>query len=71
MKKVKNRPQPALIIAALMLIGSCVSLVRLADDGRAWATFAANRHVYSEGVLDTGTLMDRYGTVLAHAGDGT
>ena len=71
MKKVKNRAQSALIIAALIIVGICVYLVRLADDGQAWATFSANRHIYSDGVLDTGTVLDRNGVVLAHAGDGT
>jgi cell division protein FtsI/penicillin-binding protein 2 len=71
MKKVKRRAQSALLIAGMLVIGLCVYLIRLADDGRDWATFEANRHIYHEGILDTGTLLDRNGVVLAHAGDGT
>lgn len=71
MKKVKRRAQSALLIAAMLVVGLCVYLIRLADDGRDWATFKANLQIYSDGILDTGTLLDRYGIVLAHAGDGT
>ena len=70
MKKVKQRAQAALLIAALLIVGLCIYLIRLADDGKDWATFPANRHVYSDGVLDTGTVLDRNGALLAHAGDG-
>ena len=39
MKKVKRRATAALLIAALLVVGLSVYLVRLADDGGAWASY--------------------------------
>ena len=39
MKKVKRRAASALLIAALLVVGLAVYLVRLADDGGAWASY--------------------------------
>ena len=70
MKKVKRRASAALLLAGLLVIGLVIYLIRLVDDGQDWVMFRANNTVYSGGVLDTGTLTDRNGVVLAHAGDG-
>lgn len=70
MKKVKTRAVSALIIAGCIVIGLCLYIIRYFDDGEAWASFQSNRSVFSQGVLDTGTVTDRNGIVLAHAGDG-
>ena len=70
MKKVKRRAACALLLAAAIIVGMAVFLIRLADDGAAWAMFRANPDVYQNGVLNTGTLTDRNGVLLAQAGDG-
>ena len=57
MKKVKRRATAALLIAALLVVGLAVYLVRLADDGRAWAS-------YFSGGTPGGTILDRNGVVL-------
>ncbi|HBR08698.1 MAG TPA: penicillin-binding protein [Clostridiales bacterium] len=63
MKKVKRRATAALLIAAMLIIGVAVYLVRLADDGGAWATY------FSSSVA-AGTITDRNGTVL-YTSDGS
>lgn len=70
MKKVKRRAYSALLIAGLLVVGMVVYLIRLVDDGKAWATFQANRSVYKDGILNVGTVYDRDGKLLAHAGNG-
>lgn len=70
MKRVKRRATAALLLAAALLVGLGIFLVRLYQNGADWALYAANRSVYKDGVLDTGTLTDREGVVLASAGDG-
>ena len=70
MKKVKRRAACALLIAAAIIVGMAVYLVRLADHGADWAMFRANPDVYQNGVLNTGTLTDRNGLLLAQAGNG-
>ena len=57
MKKVKRRATAALLIAALLVVGLAVYLVRLADDGGAWAS-------YFSGGTPGGTILDRNGVVI-------
>lgn len=57
MKKVQRRAAAALLIAALLVVGLAVYLVRLADDGGAWAS-------YFSGGTPGGTILDRNGVVL-------
>lgn len=68
MKRVKRRATAALLIAAALLLGLAVFLGKLFLDGADWAMYPANRSVYADGVLKTGTLTDRNGVVLARAG---
>ena len=70
MKKVKRRATFAMLIALALVAGLVLYAVRFALDGSAWAAFSANRSIYQDGVLNTGTVTDRNGTVLAHAGGG-
>lgn len=70
MKKVTRRATSALLIAALLIVGLGIFVVRLSRDGYAWAVFRADQSVYSNGVLNTGTVTDRNGVLLASAGGG-
>ncbi len=69
MKKVTTRAFAALLIAALILGGMGLYIFRLARDGDDWASFYANDSVYTNGQLNEGTVTDRYGTLLAFAGE--
>ena len=57
MKKVKNRAWASLLIALLLVVGLAVYLVKLADNGGAWAT-------YFNGGTPGGTILDRNGVTL-------
>jgi len=70
MKKIKNRAYFSMLIALGLVLGLCIFTVRLFADGKDWVMLRANQSVFNEGVLDTGTITDRNGVVLAHAGDG-
>lgn len=65
MKKVTTRSYAAIIVAALLLVGLGVYLVRLASDGGDWAGFYANDSVYKNGALNCGVVTDRNGVTLA------
>ena len=69
MKKVTTRSFAALLLAALILLGFAVYLVRLVRDGGDWAAFYANDSVYKNGALDRGTVTDRDGTLLAFSNE--
>ena len=62
MKKVKNRAWSSLIIAMLLVVGLGVYLVKLADNGGAWAT-------YFNGGTPGGTILDRGGVTLYSSTD--
>ena len=67
MKKIKNRAYFAVLIALGLVLGLCIFTVRLFSDGKDWVMMRANQSVFNEGVLDTGTVTDRNGVVLAFA----
>ena len=64
MKKLEKRAILCLLLSAVLVLGTCLFIVRLAMDGDEWATYYANQHVFSEGLLAKGEVYDRDGTVL-------
>lgn len=66
MKKLERRAALCLVLAGFLLAGLAVFLFRFAADGSRWASSPFNRHLYnSEGVLISGTVLDRDGDVLS------
>ena len=66
MNKVQHRAVSALLIAALILVGIGVYIVRYLQDGAKWATFAVSGN-YTSGIVSMGRILDRNGVVLAEA----
>lgn len=64
MKKLEGRALMCIALAAVLIIGLCVFIAKLAIHGDDWASFYANVHVYSQGRLAVGTVYDRNGNVL-------
>ena len=68
MKKIEKRALLCLLLAAVLVLGLGVYVVRYALYGSRWASFAANRHLYnSQGQLSVGRVLDRDGDVLSWA----
>ena len=66
MKKLERRALLCLVLAGLLLAGLVVFVGLWAVRGEKWASSAFNRHLYnSQGVLISGTVLDRNGTVLS------
>lgn len=70
MNKLAKRAWFALALAGVLLVGLVVIVVRYFKDSPDWVTFQNNPHVYNNGVMDSGTIVDRDGTVLLDATDG-
>ena len=70
MKKIKNRAYFAMLIALGLVFGIAIFTVRLFTDGKDWVMLRANQSVFNGGVMDTGTVTDRNGVILASAGNG-
>ena len=68
MKKIEKRAFLCLILAAALVLGLGLYVVRYVLYGSRWASFAANRHLYnSQGQLSVGRVLDRDGDVLSWA----
>ena len=67
MKKLTSRTLICLILALMLAVGTGVFVVRWFTQGGAWVSFSANDHLYRNGVLKQGTILDRNGVVLAQA----
>lgn len=71
MKKIERRSLICLILALLLAAGMLVFLGKYFMDGGSWASSAFNRHLYNtNGVLASGSVLDRDGDVLTTAKDG-
>lgn len=70
MKKVSKRAVAVLFLSFLLLIGSAAFVVRYFLHGADWAVFPGNPHTYSNGILNSGILTDRSGTVVLDATEG-
>ena len=71
MKKIERRAVVCSILALLLTIGMGIFLFRYLTDGGSWASSAFNRHLYhTDGVLASGTVLDRDGDVLSTVENG-
>ena len=71
MKKIERRAVVCSILALLLTIGMGIFLFRYLTDGGSWASSAFNRHLYNtDGVLASGTVLDRDGDVLSTVENG-
>jgi len=69
MRKLEKRAILCLLLSGVLVLGTCLFVVRLAADGDEWATYYANEHVFSEGLLAKGKIYDRNGTLLLENDD--
>ena len=53
-----------LLIAAVLFLGLVVFTFRLVNDGGKWASFYGNTQIYTDGVINRGTITDRNDELL-------
>ena len=70
MNRVKTRTFTALIFVFAMLAGLVFYVLSYLHDGARWASFQANRNVYTNGMVLTGSILDRNGVILTSASNG-
>ena len=68
MRKLEGRSMICLLLILAMLAGLLFFVVRLELNGSKWASFYANDHIYSDGILNTGEITDRNGETLLKNG---
>ncbi len=64
MKKQERRAKIFLVLAAVLFMGILVFTWRFITKGGEWAGFYGNTQIYTNGVLNRGTIYDRNGTLL-------
>jgi peptidoglycan glycosyltransferase len=65
MNKIRQRTAAVLALVGLLVLGIILYLGRYLQDGADWAAFPVNGHAFTDGVLTSGTILDRNGTVLS------
>ncbi len=68
MRQLKRRAIFVLLFALLLVVGVCIFLGLYVANGSQWASFSANRHIYSNGQMASGAIYDRKG-ILLYDGD--
>ena len=70
MNNITNRTIVTVILAILLLAGTGFFVFKLVTNGSEWASFSANSHLYSNGILNSGQILDRDGETLAAINEG-
>ena len=70
MKSVEKRTWFALILACILLFGVLSFVIRYFLYAERWVSFTGSPHVYTNGKLDTGEIVDRSGRVLYTSASG-
>lgn len=64
MKKLERRSIICLLLAAILFLGLVLFVFRLVTKGGDWATFYANTQIYTDGIINRGTIKDRNDKLL-------
>lgn len=71
MNKILKRSFILFLVIFAFAAGLLLYYISLATKGDVWATYPANKHIYSDGILTkAGQITDRNGTVLAETKNG-
>ena len=71
MKKLQHRTFFVLLFILLLCAGLVILTSFYVTQGAQWASFSANRHVFSDGSIASGAIKDRNGEMLYNCGEGT
>ena len=61
MRKQERRAWICLMLVMVLLAGVGLFGYRFVKSGGEWATFYGNTQIYTDGVINRGTITDRYG----------
>lgn len=64
MKKLEKRAILCLALAAVLLAGVGYYVMKLVNEGNHWVSYPANQHIYKNGYIAKGIILDRNGKLL-------
>lgn len=70
MKKLQRRTLFVLLFILALAAGTVALCAFYVKDGAQWASFYGNQHVYTNGRIASGSILDRNGTVLFDCAEG-
>ncbi|MBN7774361.1 penicillin-binding transpeptidase domain-containing protein [Clostridium aminobutyricum] len=70
MKKITARAIVCICLAGILSLGTLLFVGKFMLNGGNWVSFAGNRHLYTDGVLKSGRILDRNGNLLVGVEDG-
>lgn len=70
MKRINARTVICLFLAVILMAGTLIYIYNFFIEGSTWVSFPSNRHLYTDGKLNSGKVMDRHGTILADCNPG-
>lgn len=70
MKKITFRTFICFLIALVLVGGTGYFLFKYVTSGEDWISFAANKHLYTNGMLNKGRVLDEKGEILVDTNDG-
>ncbi len=59
-----------MLLCFFLLCGTTIFLYRYLTQGNSWVSYSSNSHLYTNGQLNSGRILDRNGTSLASYSDG-
>lgn len=70
MKRITSRAIICLFLSAMLCLGTLVFIHRFINNSSSWVSYPANRHLYTNGQINTGRILDSEGLVMAQFGTG-
>lgn len=70
MKRITSRAVICLFLSAMLCLGTLLFIHRFYTDSNTWVSYPANKHLFTNGQINTGRILDSDGMVLAQFGTG-
>ena len=70
MKRITSRAIVCLFLSLMLFLGTCLIVYRFCKYSDKWVSYPANRHLYTNGQINSGRILDANGTVLTHYNEG-
>ena len=70
MKRITSRAVVCLFLSLMLILGTFLFIYRFFNNGNKWVSYPANRHLYTNGQINSGRILDTTGKVMARFNDG-
>ena len=70
MKRITSRAIICLFLSTMLCLGTILFVQKFYKESGTWVAYPANRHLYTNGQINTGRILDSDGLVMAQFGTG-